>query len=115
MILLGYIIIAHPDWSESRIKIFIASRRESDTVKADIEKRIAAGRLPITFTNIEIVTLTQSQTEIDAVERRSKQAGLTLIGFNEEVIDNKSIKFFTAFQSIGDILFVHASQQKEIN
>jgi hypothetical protein len=115
MILLGYIIIAHPDWGESRIKIFIASRRESDTVKADIEKRIAAGRLPITFTNIEIVTLTQSQTETDAIERRSKQAGLTLIGFNEEVIDNKSIKFFTAFQRIGDLLFVHASQQKEIN
>jgi amino acid transporter len=114
MILLGFIIMAHPDWCKSQIKIFITSSRESDTVKEDIKERIAAGRLPITLANIEIITLTQGQTVNEAISTHSKQAGLTIIGFREEIIKHDALKFFTDFQGIGDILFVNASQHKEI-
>jgi amino acid transporter len=114
MILLGFIIMSHPDWSKSQIKIFITTTRESDTVKEETKERIAAGRLPITLTNIEIIFLSEGQTVNDVISIHSKHAGLTIIGFREEIIKHDALKFFTHFDGIGDILFVNASQYKEI-
>ncbi|MDR1258829.1 MAG: amino acid permease [Tannerellaceae bacterium] len=114
MILLGFIIMAHPDWSRSQIKIFITSTRESDAVKEEIKERIAAGRLPITLANIEIIILAEGQTVSDVIRVHSKHAGLTLIGFREEIIKHDAMKFFSDFHGTGDILFVNASQYKEI-
>ncbi len=116
MILLGYIIMAHPDWRKSEIKIFITSAQDGKAeLKEDLRKRIAAGRLPITLKNIEIVVLQEDQTFSSVVEEYSKHAGLTLIGFREEIIRHDPVKFFTDFNGIGDILFVNAFQSKEIN
>jgi amino acid transporter len=114
MILLGFIIMSHPDWCKSQIKIFITTTRESDTVKEEIKERIATGRLPITLTNIEIVILVQGETVSDVINIHSRHAGLTIIGFREEIIKHDALKFFTGFQGTGDILFVNASQYKEI-
>lgn len=116
MILLGYIIMAHPDWRKSQIKIFLTtSSPETDSLKTVLEERIARGRLPITLANIEIVVLGELQTVSDAITQHSKNAGLTLIGFREEIIKHEPEKFFTGFGDIGDILFVNAAQSKEIN
>jgi amino acid transporter len=114
MILLGFIIMSHPDWSKSRIKIFIATTRESHDIREEIKERIAAGRLPVTMTNIEIVFLQKEQTLSDAVTVHSRHAGLTIIGFSEETIRHGASKFFTPFNAMGDVLFVNASQYKEI-
>lgn len=116
MILLGYIIMSHPDWRKSQIKIYMTSTSEdTEALKRVLEKRIADGRLPITLANIEIVILSEQQTIRDAIVQRSKQAGLTLIGFREEIIRHDATGFFNEFQEIGDVLFVNASQSKEIN
>jgi hypothetical protein len=116
MILLGYIILAHPEWKKSHIKIFsISSVNQKEEVKKALEERIATGRLPITFTNIEIIILSDNQTIWDVVEEHSHNAGLTIIGFRENVIINDKIEYFTKFNNIGDILFVNAIKPKEIN
>ncbi|MDR2039008.1 MAG: amino acid permease [Bacteroidales bacterium] len=116
MILLGYIIMAHPDWRKSHIKIFNISEEEpTEETKRELEERIASGRLPITLTNIEIIKLADGKTLSDAVTEYSKNAGLTIIGFREEIIKHQASKFFNDFNDIGDILFVNASQSKEIN
>ncbi|MDR0844622.1 MAG: amino acid permease [Tannerella sp.] len=115
MILLGYIIIAHPDWRKSKLKIFITSAKESMAIEKEVKERITTGRLPITLTNIEFVTLADGQNLSDAVEKRSGHAGLTIIGFREETIKHDAGKFFTDFGHISDILFVNASQSKIIN
>jgi amino acid transporter len=116
MILLGYIIMAHPDWKNAQIKIFITSMHEEKSeLKEELKKRIAAGRLPITLQNIEIVIQQQQQTFSHIVEEHSKHAGLTIIGFREEIIKHDPMAFFTDFDGIGDILFVNSFQPKEIN
>ncbi|MDR1880794.1 MAG: amino acid permease [Tannerellaceae bacterium] len=116
MILLGYIIMAHPDWRKSRIKIFITSTAgKSDTVKEELKERIASGRLPITLANIEIVLLGGQQALGEAVAARSKHAGLVILGFHEEIVKGDALRFFGGFQEIGDVLFVNAFQSKEIN
>ncbi|MDR0573510.1 MAG: amino acid permease [Tannerella sp.] len=115
MILLGYIIMSHPDWKKSYIKIFLASiKKDFMKIKEDLEKRIAAGRLPITLANIEFVMIDENQSFSDVVEERSSQAGLTIIGFREELIKHEPVTFFTDFKAIGDIFFVNTSTPKEI-
>ena len=57
MILLGYIILAHPDWRKSYIKIFsICSPGFREQTREEPETLIESGRLPITFKNIEIIS-----------------------------------------------------------
>jgi amino acid transporter len=116
MILLGYIIMAHPEWKKSQIKIFAFSTTdESEAVKQNLEERIAIGRLPITLTNIEIVILDEDRHFSDAVTKYSKHAGLTIIGLPDDIGKNEPLTFFNKFEDLGDVLFVNASQDKEIN
>jgi len=115
MILLGYIIMAHPDWHKSHIKIFnIIMTEQNEEAQKELEERIASGRLPITLANIEMMRIPEKQTLADVVDEHSKHAGLTIIGFREESMKRDGAKFFNDFQDIGDILFVNASQSKEI-
>jgi amino acid transporter len=116
MILLGYIIMAHPDWKKSQIKIFVTSYSEGcKEMKKNLEECIATGRLPIALTNIEIVIMERKQELSKIIGEYSCRAGLTLIGFKENVINKESVKFFSEFKEIGDILFVNTSEPKEIN
>jgi hypothetical protein len=115
MILLGYIILSHPDWKKSQIKIFLASVKEDfANMKKDLGARIAAGRLPITLANIEFVMIDEHQTFSEAVTEHSANAGLTIIGFRENLLRHDPVNFFSGFNLMGDILFVNASQPKEI-
>lgn len=116
MILLGYIILAHPDWKKSHIKIFVTTQSaDKDFIVRELKDRITSGRLPITMANIEIVEIPENMTFRDVVSVRSQDAGLTLIGFREEIIKRDGTEFFTEFEDMGDILFVNAVEAKEIN
>lgn len=116
MILLGYIIMAHPDWKKGHIKIFIPSvRTEVGTLKEDLAKKIADGRLPITLANIEIIIIPEGETLSQTICKCSPNAGLTIIGFNEHLIRHEGLDFFTAYDAIGDVLFVNAGKEKDIN
>ena len=115
MILLGYIIMAHPDWKKSYIKIFnICSGCQSSAVKRELEELIAAGRLPITLANIEIIPFSENQSIGEVVTQHSQNAGLTIIGFCGEAIRHGHAEFFAEFDNIGDVLFVNAIQSKAI-
>ena len=116
MILLGYIIMSHHDWKKSRLKIFVTSTKEDFSgVKNTLDERIAAGRLPITMANIEYIMIDEGHTFSDMVAQHSSQAGLTIIGFHEDRLKNDPIKFFSGFNSTGDILFINSLQAKIIN
>jgi amino acid transporter len=115
MILLGYIILSHPDWKRSHIKVFLTSAGEKIRgTKKELEERIAAGRLPITLSNIEFVLLDEEHTFRSVVQERSSQAGLTVIGFHEDIIKHEPVTFFSDFKNMGDIFFVNSSSPKEI-
>ena len=116
MILLGYIIMAHPDWKKSHIKIFnICTEDQSKNAKRELEELIATGRLPITLANIEIITLSGNQTISEVITEHSQDAGLTMIGFSEDTIIQGHTEYFKEFHHIGDVLFVNAIHSKRIN
>ena len=115
LILLGYIIMSHPDWRKSRIKIFITSPYGNlSEMKETLYHRIIAGRLPATMANIEIVPVSETNTLSEVVQQCSGHAGLTLFGFPDEIVRRDPVPFFARFDAIGDVLFVNASLPKDI-
>ena len=115
MILLGYIIMSHPDWKKSQLKIFITSTKEDFSgIKDNLNERIAAGRLPITLANVEFIMIDEEHTFSDMVAKHSSEAGLTIIGFHEDRIKRDPIRFLTNFIVSGDILFVNSFEPKII-
>ncbi|MBN1949782.1 MAG: amino acid permease [Bacteroidales bacterium] len=114
MILLSYIILGHPAWRKGKIRIFeITNRKYADNSREKLTDLILSGRLPISPKNIEILPIEETQSYKRLICDYSKEAGLTMIGFLEE-----QLKFdrdtFLGFEELGDVLFINASQLREI-
>jgi len=116
MILLSFIILGHPDWQKSSIKIFeICHEDDVDSVSDRLEKMVQTGRLPLTMDNIEIIELDENVSYKKIINERSKDAALTMIGFMEETLKHEKEALFEGYDQVGTILFVNSQDQKEIN
>jgi len=115
MILLSFIIQGHPQWRKAQIRIFeICKPGRKQETRERLEELIKRGRLPITAKNIEII---ESREDVDfrqEINERSEMAGLTIIGFTGELLKFKGKALFDNYDKLGQILFVNASEQKEI-
>ncbi len=116
MILMGYILMGHPDWQKACIKIFAIFPAES--AKEEREKLLdltKEGRLPISTNNIEVIVKQEEQGSTkDIVKSHSKAADLTIIGFRMEAVKQFGGEAFQGFKDIGNVLFVNAQGEKEI-
>lgn len=116
MILLGFIIMGHPSWKGANIKIFNVCRAdEVDEVREKMQELIKSGRMPITETNIEIIVRDEHLSVKDIINKRSIDAGLTMIGFDENAFKKDGdTSLFEGYGEIGNVLFVHSHGEKEI-
>jgi len=114
MILLGYIILGHPDWKKGKIKIFALYPSESmEEKRKQLLELIKTGRLPISPSNITMVSFEEGHKK-KVITKYSVDADLTLIGFTTEMLKNTE-EFTKGFDSLGNILFVNANRAKAIN
>lgn len=112
MIMLSYIILGHPDWAKSNIKIFeICKPGMEEEVQKNLDKLVADGRLPINTKNIEIITEQENISPKSVINERSAHAGLTLIGFREEHLKHQGREIFLGYDHLGDVLFVNSHKQ----
>lgn len=115
MILLGYIILGHPEWRRGQIKIFaMHTPNELDRKRMDLLDLIKSGRLPISPANVELIPADPEINPKQIISEKSLDADLTIIGFRNEMIKAEGIKIFTGYEDIGNILFVSSTQEKEI-
>ncbi|MCB9263015.1 MAG: amino acid permease [Flavobacteriales bacterium] len=115
MIYLAYIILGHPDWNRGFIKLFaIYPESEKETQRQKMLEMIKTGRLPISANNIDIVSISENQTPRDAINKKSKDADLTIVGFRHEAIKKTGISSFLGYDGIGNVLFVNSQNEKEI-
>ncbi|NLL29359.1 MAG: amino acid permease [Bacteroidales bacterium] len=117
MILLGFIIMGHPSWKKANIKIFnVCYAHEMKDIKQNMRELINSGRMPITETNIEIIERDENVSVKEIINKRSMDAGLTMLGLNENVFKKEGdFSFFEGFGNIGNVLFVHSNGKKVIN
>jgi len=115
MILLGYIILGHPEWRKGQIKIFATHTPDDlERKRMDLLDLIKSGRLPISPSNVELIPADPDVSSKQIISQKSLDADLTIIGFRSELIKAEGIKLFTDYEDIGNILFVSSMKEKEI-
>ena len=115
MILLGYIILGHPEWSKGHIKIFAMHPPDDiERKREDLLNLIASGRLPISSKNVELIPADPDISPKSIISIKSQDADLTIIGFQSELIKAEGVKIFSDYDDIGNILFVSSTKEKEI-
>ena len=115
MILLGYIIMGHPEWKNGTIKIFaLHEASELERKREELNALIKAGRLPISYNNINLIPTENPADEKEIIASTSVDADLTIVGFRSESIKSKGYHVFTGYEKVGNILFVSANKEKEI-
>jgi amino acid transporter len=114
MILMGYIILGHPDWKRGEIKLFASFPEDALEVEREhLLAMIAKGRLPISPKNVELIVADPSYSRIDVVRSRSQDADLIVFGLVGDAILHNKEKVFEGYDGLGNILWVNA--QKEID
>ena len=114
MILLGYIILGHPDWKKGKIKIFaLYPLKSMEEKRKQLLELIKAGRLPISPSNITMISFEEGNRQ-KVISKYSEDADLTLVGFTSEMLKNTE-NFTEGFEKLGNILFVNANRAKAIN
>jgi amino acid transporter len=114
-ILLAYVILGHPDWKKGMIKIYAVF---PETTMENDQKRlfdlIDDGKLPISKNNIQVLSRAETTSVKSIINTKSKDADLTIIGFNTPSLKHKGVDLMAGYDEIGNTLFVHAGDQKEI-
>lgn len=114
LILLGFIISGHPNWKKAELKIFDVCKPElMEETRMNMRELVSSGRLPITASNIEIIAQDPEVSTKELINQRSYDAGLTMIGFREELV--KKAQLFSGYDQVGTILFVHSNNEKVID
>lgn len=115
MILMGYIILGHPDWKKGTIKLFaIFPEEKISSEKEKLKSLIESGRLPISQKNIELIPKSPDKDDKTIINEKSKDADLTILGFRNEVLKHSGADYFKGYEAVGDILFVNTVQEKII-
>jgi solute carrier family 12 sodium/potassium/chloride transporter 2 len=114
MILLGYIILGHPEWKRGHIKIFAIYKEEEIKQKQEnLLSLIKSGRLPIAPGNIELIPSGHDDIR-NTISEKSLDADLTIVGFRHELVKVRGIELFNGYNDVGNILFVCSQKEKEI-
>jgi solute carrier family 12 sodium/potassium/chloride transporter 2 len=115
MILLGYIIMGHPDWSHASIKISaVFPEEEIEDYQKKLSSMIKEGRLPISLHNIELIEQKAEVGIKEIINQRSQDDDLIMIGLNYENLKQKGLEVFSDYNDIGNILFVNAARERKI-
>lgn len=115
MILLGYIILGHPEWKRGMIKIFaIYPEAEASQQKNKLIGLINQGRLAISPNNIEVIARKEDRSIKAIINQRSGDADLTIIGFHQDALKKYNEEVFSGYEKLGNVMFVNTDNEKII-
>lgn len=115
MILLGYIILGHSDWRGGKITIFaVYPENTLEQERNRLFLLVDTGQLPISYNNIKVISRTNERPFKDVIVEESRDADLTIVGFREEVMTQLGAGPLLGLGEIGNTLFVHSGEHKQI-
>jgi hypothetical protein len=64
MILLGYIILGHPEWKKGILKIYaLYNSQDLERKRKDLLELIRSGRIPISPSNINLISMDETESK----------------------------------------------------
>jgi hypothetical protein len=116
MILLAYILLAHPDWKGAEITVYAAfPHGEVEEQSQKLKELVTAGRIPISRKNISIVPTDPTTDFSKVVQSVSASADLVLLGFTQERLQEKGTEILLRHPELSEVLWVSASQRIPID
>lgn len=115
MILLSYILIGHPEWSNCQIRVFDVVTPSMNRSVDQLEALVSSGRLPISLSNIQRINLADSAKFNELVDSESKDSDLIILGLSLTKLRKDGGAFMQSFACSQDMLFVRAGQKILIN
>ncbi|NLR92364.1 MULTISPECIES: amino acid permease [Flammeovirga] len=116
MILLAFIIIGHPEWSNAKITLLACfPEPEIEDRREQILDLIKTGRLPISKNNVKLLTRADNVDIKTVINQTSQDADLTIIGLRLEAAKKINEQVFYGYDDIGDVLFIHTAKRKDIS
>ncbi|MFH1132539.1 MAG: hypothetical protein V1754_14475, partial [Pseudomonadota bacterium] len=115
MVLLAYILLGHPDWSDAEICVFAAlPSNQVAEERGEFERLMSQGRIPISEKNVRFFPVDDAQSFRKLVESRSSDADLVVVGFDLKGLKDRQIEVFSAHPTLRSVLFVQAAELIEI-
>jgi len=115
MILLAYVISAHPDWKNGVIKVFYVFPKHSiEQEREKIRELISTGELPISDKNIEFIDRDEEVDLKSIIHQNSKDADMLVLGFLSEAIKRFGTEVFEGYDGLCNILFLTTENRKQI-
>ncbi len=115
IILMAYVISAHPDWKNGVIKVFYVFPKASiEQEKAKLRELISTGELPISAKNIEFIDRDEEEDIKSIIKQYSQDADLLILGFLSEAIKRFGTEVFEGFDGLCNVLFVTTEERKQI-
>lgn len=113
-VILGYILLGHNDWKNGQIKVFAAFQEdEIMEQKAELDKLIVSGRLPVSKNNLLIFPVNGDTSKKDLVNKHSAEADLVIMGISENHLKQMNTEAFAGYEGVGNILFAHSNHAKK--
>lgn len=108
MLMLSFIILKHPDWKKSNIRVFVVARdTDPEDYNTSFNELLSSGRIPITMKNVEIIKQDENTSFRTLMCTHSKDAGLVINGIQDKMIKQKGIEAFSTCSEMGDVVFVY--------
>ncbi len=112
MILLSYIVLGHPDWSDAEIRVFAAlPEGQVEEQREEFRRLTTERRLPISEKNIRFLSVNNVDAFRRLVARLSAEADLVVVGFDMEGLAERREEVFSNHPSLNDVLFVHSPHE----
>ena len=112
MILLSYILLGHPDWSHSELKIFAAYPRTQVRERTEeLHTMIREGRIPISPRKVQIIGTDDQIDFTSLVQAKSSEADLVVMGFTEQRLRQKGSELLLRHPSLNEVLWVTAQER----
>jgi amino acid transporter len=115
MILLGYIVLGHPEWKNGEIKLFaIFPEEELEERRKGLLELASSGRLPISAKNIDLIPVKPGVRKREVINEKSRDADLTIVGFVGEMLRHEKMGLFEGYDEIGNVLWVNTTKEIEL-
>ncbi len=109
MILLSYILVAHPQWNDAEIRILAAFPEERASEESQqLQEMITTGRIPVSHRNLTIFPTDETVDFSRLVYEHSARSDLVIFGFTLPRLQDKGPKLFLRHPDLTDVLFVNA-------
>jgi hypothetical protein len=115
MILLGYIMLGHPDWKEGSIKLMaLFPDHEIEAERDRLLSLIVSGRLPISAKNVVLIERRPEQSRRQIIGEHSRDADLIILGLVGKALVHEKEKLFQGYEGLANILFVNTTREIRI-